>query len=302
MRNLPARSILLAAIAAAFVFVSCSPAAPPGNTGDESLLPGDEVPATAPGGPGSSSPPGARASRPGDGPSTPTTTVVPSGPNAPAYVDAGGVGAMARAYLKASPATRLIVEVDYVAGRAPSPAALDHLAQVLRREARKPDGVSVVRSDEISPTRSRYSFEDIEALEREHRDHRSSGATATMYLLYLNGELADEEGALGVAYRASAAAIFIDRIRSAASTLVQPGAIERAVVVHEAGHLLALLNIGYQSRSDHEDPQNPHHSRYRDSVMYWAVEDISVASLLSGGPPDDFDRFDRDDLELLRTT
>ena len=72
------------------------------------------------------------------------------------------------------------------------------------------------------------------------------------------------------------------------------------MLTHEVGHLLALVSIGYDSPHDRDDPDSPGHSTERGSVMYAAVEDISVASLLTGGPPDDFDRFDRDDLAGLR--
>jgi hypothetical protein len=34
--------------------------------------------------------------------------------------------------------------------------------------------------------------------------------------------------------------------------------------------------------------------------MYWAIEDMSIATILSGGPPDDFDQYDRADLASLR--
>lgn len=208
---------------------------------------------------------------------------------------------MARVYLRSSPARRLRVEVDYVEGRAPSARALDHLASILRREAAKPDGVAVVRGEEIPKERNEYTLDDVRGLERRYRDARSAGATATIWVAYLNGDFVQQRGALGVAYSASAAAIFADQVDGAATSLVRPIAIERAVLTHEIGHILALVNIGYTSEHDHEDPEHPGHSSNEDSVMYWAIEDVSIASLLTGGPPDDFDQFDRDDLRMLRS-
>lgn len=295
-----ARRLIVLWVAVGLTLGGCAAQTPEGTTGDPSTPSGARSPN---GGAGNPSPATGGTQAPGGQP--PGATAGPgsslgSSPGQASYADSGAVGQMARAYLRSSPARRLVVEVDYVSGRAPSANALEHLTAILRREARKPDGVQVQRGDELPVQRTRYSLEDIARIEAEHRDERSAGSVATMYLLYLNGELDDAPGALGVAYRASSAAIFVDRVRSAATALVQPGAIERAVLVHEAGHLLALVNLGYQSRHDHEDPEHPHHSRYRDSVMYWAVEDISVTSILSGGPPSDFDQFDRDDLAQLR--
>jgi hypothetical protein len=60
------------------------------------------------------------------------------------------------------------------------------------------------------------------------------------------------------------------------------------------------VNIGYRSRFNHEDPAHPNHSNNPGSVMYWAVEDISIRNVLRGGPPPDFDDADRADLAMLR--
>jgi hypothetical protein len=207
---------------------------------------------------------------------------------------------MARSYLRASPASRLVVEVDWVAGREPGATALDHLRRVLADVCDKPGGVIVERGGEIASARSSYGRSDITSLERANRSRRSAGDTATMWVVYLNGSFADDEGALGVAYEASGAAIFRDRIDDATTAIVNAGRIESAVLTHEAGHLLALVNIGYRSRVNHEDPEHPHHSRNRDSVMYWAVEDVSLRTLLAGGPPREFDQDDRADLEALK--
>lgn len=216
------------------------------------------------------------------------------------YDDDGGLGSMVRAYLRAAPAKKLVVEVDYVARRAPSSRALSHLKGVLAEVADKPGGIQVEPDSEIADGRDRWSLGEIKALERQHRSARSGGDTATMWIVYLDGRFADQEGALGVAYSASAAAIFRDRIGDATTALIDATAIERAVITHEAGHILALINIGYQSKIDHEDPENPKHSKNRKSVMYYAVEDVSISNILSGGPPSTFDEADKADLEMLK--
>ena len=185
-------------------------------------------------------------------------------------------------------------------GREPSPSALNHLGAVLGRELDKPSGVEVRRGAPVNTSRSSWTVEDLLALERSARSDRSGGSRATMWIVFLGGTFEPNENALGVSFAASAAAIFRDRIDDATSALIIASEIERSVLVHEAGHLLALVNIGYQSRFAHEDAAHPNHSNNRDSVMYWAVEDISLRTLLSGGPPDDFDTADRADLSDIR--
>jgi hypothetical protein len=216
------------------------------------------------------------------------------------YADDAEVGAMARVFLRAAPARQLVIEVDYVAGRRPSQQALDHLKTILERELAKPDGIVIDVDHEITNARDSYSINDLLALERQNRRLHSSGEEATVWIAALNGSYAGGSATLGLSFRATAFALFEDQIQQAADVFVSAASIERAVITHEMGHLLALINIGYHSRYDHEDPQHPHHSKYQTSVMYWAIEDTSIATILRGGPPDDFDQYDRADLALLR--
>ena len=67
-----------------------------------------------------------------------------------------------------------------------------------------------------------------------------------------------------------------------------------------SGVELTRREINYKSNVNHEDLNNPHHSNNRESVMYWAVEDISVANILRGGPPYEFDSDDQHDIEKIR--
>ena len=215
------------------------------------------------------------------------------------YEDDAGVGAMARTILRAAPARRLVIEIAYVAGRKPSQDSVDHLTSILRREANKPDGI-IPTFEEIPSTRDSYSLTDLANLEARYRRLHSSGSVATIWIVALNGRYSGSDSVLGLAFTATATVMFEDQIRNAATLFVSSTAIERSVITHETGHLLGLVNIGYHSAYDHEDPQHPHHSKYKTSVMYWAIEDMSIAAILSGGPPDDFDQYDRADLAALR--
>jgi hypothetical protein len=208
---------------------------------------------------------------------------------------------MARILLRASPAKRLVVEIASVAGREPSQQATDHLTTILRRESDKPNGVAVVAGARLPGDRDSYSLNDLVSLEQHYRRVHSSGDTVAVWIAALNGQYAGDSSTLGVAFRATAFVLFEDQIDQAANVFVSAAPIERAVITHEMGHLLALVNIGYRSHYDHEDPEHPHHSRYQTSVMYWAIEDTSISSILRGGPPDDFDQYDRADLALLRS-
>ena len=254
--------------------------------------------------------PGSVASSPGpSGTTTPPRTGTQASPgqtnpgNVPprlVYDDDGSVGAMTRVYLRRSPARSLSIEIDWVSGRDPAGSAIDHVTTILRRELDKPDGISAQPGNRIASGRSSWTIADMRALEKTHRAAHSSRSRATMWFAYVDGRFAENANALAVTFSASAAVIFRDRIDDAATSLVLERGIERSVFLHEIGHMLALVNIGYRSRFNHEDAQHPYHSNNPDSVMYWAVEDISVRNILTGGPPDDFDSADRADLAMLR--
>ena len=218
------------------------------------------------------------------------------------YEDDAGVGAMARAILRGSPARRLVIEITYVTGRKPAQDSIGHLVTILRRETVKNDGIIETYDDPIPASKSSYSLNDLVGLEARYRRLHSTGSVATIWIAALNGSFAGDSNTLGLEFRATAAAIFEDQIQNAATLLVSAGSIERSVITHETGHLLGLINIGYRSAYDHEDPQHPHHSKYQTSVMYWAIDDMSIAAILTGGPPDDFDQYDRADLAALRSS
>lgn len=213
---------------------------------------------------------------------------------AKALDDLGSVGSAARPLLRPDPFTKIVLEIAFVAGREPTDSAVSHSRDVLKEVTGK--AVSV-QTHEIPPGDDSYSAGEIRDLSRS-REAESSPPTGSIWIAYLNGSFSDDDQALGVAAAATVAAIFPDQIATLSSLLVA-GGIEKAVILHEVGHLLGLVNIGYESKIDHEDPDHPNHSRNKGSVMFWAVETLSVRDIFRGGPPDDFDADDRTDLKAL---
>lgn len=214
--------------------------------------------------------------------------------------DTAGLGALCRDYLRAD-VPGLVVEVQHEPGARPEQAALDHLSAVLRSVVAKPAGVRVVVQEIPGGDQSRsWTAEDLRTTAAAHRRHYSTQQELALYVLSVRGSFVQRES-LGVAHRASEFAIFPDRIGPLATLLGGRAALERAVLVHEAGHLLCLVNIGYSSDQGRESAEYPHHSTDKGSVMYWAIENSAVAQLFTGPPPDDFTDADRADLEGLRT-
>lgn len=197
------------------------------------------------------------------------------------------VGAAARALLKPRPYRELVIEVDWVAGRSPTPSAVDHLMQVLRSSTSKP--VVARGGNELSAQGGPYYPSQVRAL-AEKRDQRSAGSTAAIWVVYLDGRLAINRRAAGAAISGTVIAIFPDRLSETGDA---DGTLEAVTLVHEMGHLLGLINIGYTSPRPREDPTTPGHSRNRGSVMHWSVKAASGSDGLAA-------TFDADDLADLR--
>lgn len=211
--------------------------------------------------------------------------------------DYGETGQNAFFYLN-SQVPELVVELDAVQGQAPSQATLSLLHERLESVADKPAGIRLLPIETIpASSKTEWTMTDISVVEEQNRDNFNSREKAVIYILFLNGEPKDG-GAIGIAYASSSMVIFTQRIRGAATPLVSAESIEKAAAVHEVGHLLSLVNLGYTSPRDHADPEHPSHSKNPGSVMYWAVDNVGVATLLGGRtePPNDYDGDDRADL------
>lgn len=213
--------------------------------------------------------------------------------------DQAPLGAGCRPYLRGD-VPGMVVEVAHQEGAAPRSAAVDHLVGTLRGVVDKPSGVQLAGPATVPGGGRTWTADELRAFASQHRTHWSSAEQAAMYVLAVRGQF-EEEGVLGVAISATEMVVFPDDISGLGTELLGGRqAVERAVLVHEAGHLLCLVNIGYDSARDHEDPDHPHHSVHEDSVMHWAIETDAITQVFSGPPPADFHPDDVADLEGLR--
>ena len=200
--------------------------------------------------------------------------------------------------LRANEYSSVHLEINYVTGNSPDSDALNLLKQRIKEVTDK--STVTVSQSSFGSTQSSYTLEEILEIENEERSRFKSGNTFVIHILYLNGEYKDNDQTLGLAYSGTSFVMFKEKIEDAAFLLISAKDIEKSVIVHEFGHLLGLVNNGYQSPHDHEDPQHPHHSNNEESVMYWAIESQDIANQIDGEPPNNFDSYDLDDLNLMK--
>ncbi len=203
-------------------------------------------------------------------------------------------------YLSDEPYTRLAIEVDYVDGYPPSESALNFLIQKIYEYTEK-KYVFIDRNatDRIPLRQATYDISSIRAMENTYRDDYKHGNTAVLYILYLNGLFRDTGAGLeathtdvaGLEYGYSSIAIFKQEIIDYSDNLYQQEYMERSVLLHEFGHTIALVGIGYYSPQ--EDPEHPHHSIHPDAVMYYAI------NASAGIPPQDFCNDSKRDIQTI---
>ncbi len=206
-------------------------------------------------------------------------------------------------YLSDEPYSRLEIEVDWVQGYAPSHSALDFLIhKIYTYTDKKYVRVDGNASDEIPLNSPIYTLQDLHTLEDRYRSDYKHGNTAVLYILYLNGIFSDtggiEEGEgeqtdiAGLEYGFSSIAIFKQEIEEYSQSAYQAEYMERTVLLHEFGHTICLVGIGYDSPQ--EDPEHPHHSIHKYAVMYYEMD----AS--QGIPPQDFCNDSKKDIQTIK--
>lgn len=236
-----------------------------------------------------------------------------------------GPGDGALDFIRGSPYTKLRIVIDHVPGAGPNEAALEVLKATAAEVLDKRE-VLITKHGDI-PAKGKdhaYSFQEVNEIEKTHREEYSDGDTAVLYVLYLDGHSSqdtDKGSILGAAYHASSVVMFKETLRKAAEQNKGdiPGIygstredmediIERAVLVHEFGHILGLVDNGIPMQTDHldRDPDHtPKHSSNKNSVMYYAVENSgALAGLiqLQGNVnlPYKFDTHDKADIEAAK--
>ena len=188
----------------------------------------------------------------------------------------------------------VVVDIRSQAGAAPTARTVDHLTSTLRSVSAK----TVDRtSGTLGGSGRDWSPDDIRAL-ADATGTTQTRSAAVLHVFYLLGGYAGDDTVLGVAVRSDVVAVFADRVDEAAGLVGDRARVEDAVTMHEAGHVLGLVDLFLAT--GRQDPEHPGHSPNRASVMYYAVESTLVGSLLDGGPPVDFDAADLRDLAVIR--
>lgn len=208
----------------------------------------------------------------------------------------GSPGAFARTILRPRPATAIIVERYAQQGADVAASSIERSGRILGEVSGK--AVDIRPPIAMAGGARDWTAQELrDAADRLARTPQGGGR-AVLRLLCVRGTFQGSDEVLGAAVRGDVIAVFRDNISGASTPVISGRTIEDAVLLHEFGHLMGLVDLVLQT--GRADPDHPGHSRNRDSVMYWAVESSLVTQVLGGGPPRDFDAADLADLRALR--
>lgn len=181
----------------------------------------------------------------------------------------------------------LNVEVVAVEGHEPNQAALDNLENFLESRLNKSRGVTIVQRTVSSPKNNSFTAQDLRDLEDDLRSEYAENSTLTGYIFYADeGYVEDTENSqvLGLAYSSTSMCIFKDAIteNSGGFGQVSEENLETAVLKHEFGHVLGLVNNGTPMVQNHEDPNRRGHCDNENCLMYYASETGDMLGFLGG--------------------
>jgi hypothetical protein len=183
---------------------------------------------------------------------------------------------------------QLVVEIQYVSGNAPTSATLANLQTFLQQRLNKSSGITLTQNAIPAPGKSVYSVDDVQNIENANRTQSATNKTLTAYFFFADGDYASNSGSskvLGFAYGSSSMAIFEKTIKGLSGGLGQPSVtvLESAVLLHEFGHILGLVNNGTPMQAAHQDVANGKHCDDQNCLMYYSVETSDVVANIAGG-------------------
>ncbi|HKH63517.1 MAG TPA: hypothetical protein VKA49_21920 [Flavitalea sp.] len=178
----------------------------------------------------------------------------------------------------------LDVEIQYVAGFKPQDLTLSHLGSFLETYLNKPGGINIFLKEIPATDRDALSMDEVSAIEKEKRARFVDQDTTAIYILFTNGVHPGNK-ILGMAYRNTSAVIYGKAIRKYSSMAgrLTHHELETAVLLHEIGHLLGLVNKGSALTSEHNDSAFHDHCNNKNCLMFHSVETKSLSSILLKG-------------------
>jgi len=170
-----------------------------------------------------------------------------------------GTGDSANDILSNDQYTKLLIEIGFVTGFAPTPSAITNFTNFLRAHTFKQD-IEVIYNELPSPDEESLSLQEIAQLESDNRTAYNNGETLAIYIYFSDAPADDDDSdndlvTLGAVYRNTSMIIHEATVwgLAAQSPFISITDVETATLNHEFGHLFGLVDLGTAEVNPHED-------------------------------------------------
>lgn len=199
-----------------------------------------------------------------------------------------GVGQSAKDLLTGDSFSKLTVEVGYMEGFALTSQAQQKVISFLEGLLNKTSGIEIVQTQIPSQSKENYSAQDLRTIENDSRQLFPSENEITVWVSVVDGKF-ENESVIGLAYQNLSTSLMGGSIseNSGGFNQASRSSIEAAVLMHELGHLLGLVNITTPMVNNHQ--ANGNHCDNSDCLMNFAVETTDLFSLLVTSPIPELD-------------
>lgn len=200
------------------------------------------------------------------------------------------VGSSANDILSDKKYKSISIEIIYMTGFKPTDQAVENLKQLVTSRCNKPDGINLVFREIGAQGKSSYSIDEVKALEEEYRNEFTYKKDLAVCFLFVDGPSSEDQGSsmvLGHAYFNTSMVIYEKSLKDNSGGFGGPELykLETAVINHEFGHILGLVNLGSTMYSFHQDTAHGSHCDDASCLMYWQVETGGLFSNLIGSTP-----------------
>ncbi len=180
------------------------------------------------------------------------------------------VGASAFDFLSASRYYSVDIEIQYVAGYKPETESINNLLVYLNSLVNKNGGIRYSLQPIASPLKNELTLNDIAYIESNNRSIYTSGGRLGVYILFTDGYYS-QGNLIGLSYRNTSICLFGRTIfeNSGGPGQLSRITLETAIMQHEFGHLLGLVNMGTAMQVSHEDAIHDTHCNNSTCLMFY---------------------------------
>lgn len=141
-------------------------------------------------------------------------------------------------YLSTKRFNKLLVEIDFLDGYKLTDETVANLKGKLKEVCRK-SSVEVQVDDIVYESQENFSTQEIQELEKVHRDYWASNNQAVLYILALTSSK-EKPTSVGSTFSETGITIFKKTIEGISDLVQYQKQMEESTIYHEFGHLLGL--------------------------------------------------------------